>query len=209
MATTRFSRVVTTEDELRAVVGYPGELAVKKERPRLEARARAFIARSPFALVATCSAAGRCDVSPKGDRPGFATVLDDRTLVIPDRPGNRRVDSMRNLLENPGIGLLFLMPGVEYTLRVNGRGWVIRDEEHLERAAVGGKRPQLAIGVEVEEVFLHCGKAFKRSRLWEPDTWPERADIVCDVIADYAAAQGRTAAEVAESIEEGYRTRMW
>jgi PPOX class probable FMN-dependent enzyme len=209
MATPRFQRIVTSEDELRAVVGHPSELAIKKERPALDARSRAFIARSPFVLISTCSAAGRCDVSPKGDAPGFVSVLDDRTLVVPDRPGNRRLDSMRNLLENPGIGLLFLVPGLEYTLRVNGRGWVIRDEEHLERAAVNGKRPDLAIGVEAAEVFLHCGKAFKRSRLWEQETWPDRAGIVCDIIADWAAAQGKTVRETEQMIEDSYRTRLY
>ncbi len=209
MTTPRFQRIVTSEEELRAVVGYPSELAVKKERPRFDERSRAFIAQSPFVLVSTCSAAGRADVSPKGDAPGFVSVIDDRTLVIPDRPGNRRVDSMRNLLDNPGIGLLFLVPGTEYTLRVNGRGYIIRDEEHLERAAVNGKRPDLAIGVEADEVFLHCGKAFKRSRLWDQATWPDRTGIVCDIIADWAAAQGKTVKETEQMIEDSYRTRLY
>src|SRR5512134_3452917 len=149
---------MTSEADLRALMGHPSELAVRKDIGRLDEHCRAFIARSPFVLVATADARGRCDVSPKGDAPGFVLVLDARHLAIPDRPGNKRFDGMRNILENPHVGLIFLVPGREETLRVNGRATVTRDPALLARLEAAGKRPSLAIGVEVEEVFMHCAK---------------------------------------------------
>ena len=169
---TEFKDVVGTLDELRALMGEPSEIALRKDIGRLDEHCRAFIARAPFVLVATADRAGRCDVSPKGDAPGFVLVVDDRTLLVPDRPGNKRFDGMRNLLENPGIGLLFLVPGSEETLRVNGRARIVRDAVWLARLAAQGKTPQLAIAVDVEESFLHCAKCVKRSGLWETDRWP-------------------------------------
>lgn len=166
-----FQRVVASPEELRELVGTPSERAVKKQLAALDEHMRAIIARSPFALLGTANARGQCDVSPKGDLPGFALVLDDRTVVIPDRPGNKRLDGLQNILENPHVGLLFIVPGKEETLRVNGRARIVRDEALLERLAVDGKPPQLAIVVEVEECFAHCAKAFRRSHLWEPEHW--------------------------------------
>jgi PPOX class probable FMN-dependent enzyme len=205
-----FKRIVTTEAELREIVGQPSELAIRKDIGALDQHARAFIAQSPFLLMASASRAGRCDVSPKGDAPGFVLVLDDRHLVIPDRPGNRRVDGMRNLLENPHLGLIFLIPGREETLRVNGRGWIVRDDDLLARMAVGGKRPLLAVGVEVEECFLHCAKAFKRSGLWQPDRWPDPGAVACmaQMLVDQTRP-GLTVAEMERHLEEGYRTRLY
>jgi PPOX class probable FMN-dependent enzyme len=167
-----FDNVITSEQELRDIVGTPAERAVLKERPVLDDHCRAFIAHSPLVLIATAGADGRCDVSPKGDAPGFVLVLDERRLVIPDRPGNRRLDGMRNLLANPHVGLIFLVPGREETLRVNGRAWITGDPELLQRCAVQGKAPLLAIGVEVEQCFLHCAKPFRRAHLWSADRWP-------------------------------------
>lgn len=172
-----FQDIVTSREELRAIFGAPGERAVLKERPRLDAHSRAFIARSPFVLLATSNRAGRCDVSPKGDAPGFVTVLDDTHLVIPDRLGNNRIDGLTNIVENPHVGMIFLIPGREDTLRVNGRACVVRDAPILAGLSVQGKRPKVAIGVEVEECFLHCAKAFKRSGLWERERWPDVAGL--------------------------------
>jgi PPOX class probable FMN-dependent enzyme len=152
--------------------GEPSEVARRKELPALDVHARTFIARSPFLLLGTADARGRCDVSPKGDAPGFVRVLDDHHLAIPDRPGNKRLDGMRNILVNPHVGLLFLVPGNDFTLRVNGRGAITREPELLESLAVGGKAPRLAIGVEVEEVFLHCARSFRRGKLWDQAAWP-------------------------------------
>ena len=167
-----FEHVVTSEQALRDVLGAPSTRSVLKERSTLDSHCVAFIERSAFVLVATCGQDGRCDVSPKGDAPGFVHVLDDRRLVIPDRPGNKRLDGMRNLLANPHIGLLFLVPGREETLRVNGRAWITQDPQVLDLCVAQDKRPLLAIGVEVEQCFMHCAKAFRRSQLWLPDTWP-------------------------------------
>jgi len=168
-----FKDLVTSEQELRDMFGSPSERAVLKQQARLDEHGRAFIARAPFLLMATANAAGQCDVSPKGDAPGFVHVVDDTHLVIPDRPGNKRFDGMRNLLENPHIGLIFIVPGREETLRVNGRACIVKDADMLAPLAVNGKVPALGIGVEIEECYLHCAKAFKRSGLWQTESWAD------------------------------------
>ena len=170
MATRTFHDVVTGPEELRELIGHPIELAVRMQLTALDQHCRAFIAHSPFLLIGTSNSVSQGDVSPKGDPPGFVQVLDDRTLVIPDRPGNRRLDTLMNIVGNPEVGLLFLVPGMEETLRVNGRATIVRDEELLDSMIVNGKRPLLAIVVEVHHAFLHCAKAFKRSRLWDPES---------------------------------------
>ena len=168
---------IDSVDALRALYGRPGERAVAKEQARLDAPTRAFIACSPFLVMGTASADGRCDVSPKGDAPGFVHVLDDQHLAIPDRLGNNRLDGLRNVVENPHVGLIFFIPGREDTLRVNGRASISRDEALLERLAVNGKRPQTALVVEVEQTFMHCARAFKRAGLWQPERWPDAASV--------------------------------
>ncbi len=205
-----FKNVVTSISELRELFGVPMERARLKEHAELDAHCQAFIASSPFVLIATANSRGRCDVSPKGDAPGFVQVVDDHHLVIPDRPGNKRLDGMRNILENPHVGLIFLVPARGETLRVNGRAAITRDPELLARMEVGGKRPLLAIGVEVEEVFLHCAKAFKRSRLWEPERWPDLAALVSSarMFRDHMGAD-MSVEEKARRIDEGYRTRLY
>jgi len=175
-------REITSEAELRELLGEPSAPALAKERARLTALDRQWLAASPFCLVATSGADGRCDVSPKGDPPGSTLVLDDATIALPERPGNRRADGFRNILVNPHVGLLFFVPGRGDTLRVNGRARLVRDAPFFEQMVVRGHRPQLAVVVEVEEVFHHCSKAFLRSRLWEPESWapdavPSRARI--------------------------------
>ena len=168
---TTFRDTITTIEQLREVIPPPTGPALAKEIDFVDEHARAFIARSPFALIATAGADGRCDVSPKGDVPGFVQVLDEHTLVIPDRPGNQRADSLQNIIANPHIGLLMIIPGVEWTLRVNGRATLVRDPDVLQRCAVEGKLPILGIAVEVEELFLHCPKCFLRSQLWDTEKW--------------------------------------
>lgn len=170
-------RVIGSVEELRELYGVPGERAVAKERPVVDAGCRAFIAHSPFLVMGTAGADGRCDVSPKGDAPGFVHVLDERHLVIPDRLGNNRLDGMRNIVENAHVGLIFFIPGREDTLRVNGRARIVRDEALLARLAVGGKRPVTALVVEVEQCFLHCARAFKRAGLWQPERWPDASAV--------------------------------
>ena len=168
---TTFRDTITTIEQLREVIPPPTGPALAKEIDFVDEHARAFIARSPFALIATAGTDGRCDVSPKGDVPGFVQVLDEHTLVIPDRPGNQRADSLQNIIANPHIGLLMIIPGVEWTLRVNGRATLVRDADVLQRCAVEGKLPILGIAVEVEELFLHCPKCFLRSQLWDTEQW--------------------------------------
>jgi PPOX class probable FMN-dependent enzyme len=181
-----FDDVVVTRAALREVLGDPIARSVKKEIARLDAHCRALIAKSPFVLVASCDAQGRCDVSPKGDPPGFVQVLDDTTLAIPDRPGNRRADTFGNVLENPHVGLLFLIPGKLETLRVNGRARIVRDAPLRARMSVAGRVPELALVVAVEQAFIHCGKCMIRSSLWEPASWvdvrglPSQAQCLVD-----------------------------
>lgn len=177
-----FQHVVTTEAELREIVeGSPSERAVRKVRGGIDEQSRHFISVSPFVLIATSGADGTCDVSPKGDAPGFVHVLDDARIVVPERNGNKRFDGMKNLLTNPHIGLLFVVPGFDYTLRVNGRAWITRDPVLLERLTAERVVPKLAIGVEVEQSFFHCVKSFRRSKLWNHSTWP-----AADALPSYA-----------------------
>ncbi|WP_416901509.1 pyridoxamine 5'-phosphate oxidase family protein [Micromonospora echinospora] len=183
---------ITSTEELRELLGEPMARAVTKERRVLHELDRQWLAASPFCLIATAGADGTCDVSPKGDPPGFTLVLDDRTIAIPERPGNRRADGFHNILENPHVGLVFLIPGRSDTLRVNGRATLVRDAPFFDRMVVQGHRPQLAVVVDVEQVFYHCAKAFLRSELWRPETWqpdvlPSRPRIVKAVEAPEAA----------------------
>lgn len=167
--------MVASQDELAAIVGEPGDIARFKGIPRLDGHCRDFIQRSPFVVLATSDAEGRCDVSPRGGVPGFVRVLEDGRLALGDARGNRRLDSMRNVLQNPHVGMLFLIPGLGETLRVNGRAAVSRDPELLCQLVDGVARaPDLAIVVQVEEAFLHCAKALIRGSVWKPSEWPSR-----------------------------------
>jgi PPOX class probable FMN-dependent enzyme len=174
--------VVADAEQLTELVGTPTKRVAEKVRTSLHDLDRAWLAASPFCLIATASAGGGCDVSPKGDPPGFVRVLDETTIVIPDRPGNRRVDGFRNVLSNPQVGLLFLVPGRGDTLRINGRAQLVSDAPFFDELVVKGHRPTLALVVHVDEVFSHCSKAFLRSALWDPSSWspdavPPRAQI--------------------------------
>ncbi|WP_422774884.1 pyridoxamine 5'-phosphate oxidase family protein [Plantactinospora sp. WMMC1484] len=162
---------IGSEAELRELLGEPIPRAVTKERVRLHEIDREWLAASPFCLVATADAAGNCDVSPKGDPPGFTLVLDDTTIALPERPGNRRADGFRNILANPHVGLIYLIPGRGETLRINGRARLVREAPFFDQMVVKGHRPALALVVEIEQIFFHCAKAFMRSSLWRPETW--------------------------------------
>ncbi len=165
---------ISSVDELVALVGEPVPRVRDKVRPALHDLDRQWLAASPFCLVATADAQGRCDVSPKGDPAGrLVHVLDEKTLAIAERPGNRRVDGYRNVLANPHVGLVFLLPGRGDTLRVNGRARLVSDAPFFDAMAVEGHRPVLALVVNIEEVFSHCAKAFLRARLWDVDSWTD------------------------------------
>jgi PPOX class probable FMN-dependent enzyme len=162
---------ITTEAELRELLGVPAQRALDQDRQVFTPEHRDWLAASPFCLVATSDASGRCDVSPKGDPAGFAIVVDDTTLALPERPGNRRADGFANILQNPRVGLLFVVPGRGDTLRVNGRATLLSDAPYAGRMEVKGHRPVVILEVAVEQVFFHCAKAFLRSKLWAPETW--------------------------------------
>src|SRR5947208_5667577 len=169
--------IIDSHEALREIVGEAAELTQKKVIDRIDEHARTLIAHSPFALLATSAPDGRCDVSPRGDPAGSVLVLDEKTLVLADRPGNKLIDSFRNIVDNPHAGLLFLVPGMNETLRVNGRAKLVSDAQFFDSLVVKGKRPKLAVVVEVEELYMHCAKAFLRSSLWDPETWPERSTL--------------------------------
>jgi PPOX class probable FMN-dependent enzyme len=186
---------VTTADELRELLGEVMPRAATKDRPRLHERDREWLAASPFCLVATAGADGTCDVSPKGDPAGFTLVLDDHTIALPERPGNRRADGFHNILANPHVGLIYLIPGRSETLRINGRARLVRDAPFFDEMVVKGHRPQFALLVEIEQIFFHCAKAFLRSSLWKPETWdpgrlPSHATLV------------KSVQEIPETVEE-------
>ena len=174
---------ITTEAELRELLGVPIPRVANKDRPVLNETDRQWLAASPFCLVATSGADGSCDVSPKGDPPGFTVVLDDRTIALPERAGNRRADGFRNILGNPHVGLIYLLPGRGDTLRINGRARLVRDADLLDRMVAKGHRPLLAMVVEIQQVYSHCAKAFLRSALWDPETWQPDAVPPRPVIA--------------------------
>ena len=173
----RFTDVITEEAELRGIFGQPSERALNKQIDRLDVHCRAIIKKCPFILLGTSNTEGRCDVSPKGDYPGFVRVLDDRTIAIPDLPGNNRLDTLRNMIANPQVGLIFMIPGMNETLRINGKIQLVRDAELLESMAYEGKSPKLAIVVHVQEVFTHCPKAFLRSKLWSDEFRIGRSEL--------------------------------
>jgi PPOX class probable FMN-dependent enzyme len=191
-----FSEIVTSEAQFRAIIGSPNHRVLKKQIAALDEHCRAFIAKCPFLLISSCDAKGNMDVSPKGDPPGFVLVLDDHTLAIPDRPGNRRTDTFLNLLQNPHVGMLFLVPGKQETLRASGNAFVVRDLWLRERMALGGKLPEFAIIVRVQEVFFHCAKCVIRSKLWESKYWPETTGL--PTLAQAMVDQGN----LKESVEE-------
>jgi uncharacterized protein len=168
-------REVSTVDELRAIVGEPNKYVANKVRPRLSTIQRDWLAQSPLGFVATTDAQGRVDVSPKGDPPGFVHILDDTTIAIPERPGNKRVDGYLNVLERPHVGTLFVIPGRGDTLRINGTARVLADADYFDAMTVEGKRPILALEIDIEEVFFHCAKAFLRSDAWKPESWNPNA----------------------------------
>jgi hypothetical protein len=169
--------MISAEDTLRTTLGEPSDVVKAKVSDRLNALTRQFIERSPFLCLATSAADGTCDVSPRGDPAGFVKVLDERTLLLPDRPGNRLADSFRNVLENPHVALLFVIPGISDTFRVNGRASIVEDPELLAPCAVEGKVPKLGLRIEVDEAYTHCPKAFLRAQLWDPDRYADRSEL--------------------------------
>ena len=193
-----FATALTDEAVLRATYAPPSAVAVDKQRASLDQHCRAYLAACPFVVVSTAASDGTCDATPRGGPPGFVTVLDDDTLVVPDSTGNRRLDTFANVLSNGHAGLLCVVPGRSTTLRVNGRACVSDDPELLGRLTAVGRPPQLALVVRADEVFLHCPKAFVRSGLWRPQTWPaeDAQPSAAVMIRDHAALTEFSVAQV-------------
>jgi len=211
MSDVEFDGVLTTEAEVRDLYRMPGNV-VEKVLGHLDQHARTFIEAAPFVLVGTTSPDGTGDVSPKGGPPGFVVVLDDQRLAIPDLAGNNLLDSITNIVAGSGIGLLFLVPGVEETLRVNGHACITADQAILDACAVKDRRPKAAIGVTVTQQYMHCAKAFRRSELWNPQTWPDRSTLpsLGCIIRDQIATLREVAAEtIDESLEADYAASLW
>jgi len=201
--------LIENPERLRELYGAPSERSLKKQLTRFDKHCRAFIARSPFLVIASSDPSGRCDASPKGDAPGFVHVLDDETLLIPDRLGNNRVDTIGNLLVRPGVGLIFFVPGINETLRVNGRARITADVASLASLAVNGKTPRSGILVLAEEIYFHCGKALIRSDLWNPEKQVRRSEFpsLGRILADQIG--GISVEESEQLTAESYKTRLY
>lgn len=203
------AREVTSEAELRALLGHPAPHAARKVRSTLHALDREWLAHSPLCLIATSGRDGSCDVSPKGDPPGFVKVLDERTIAIPDRPGNRRADGFLNILQNPRVGLIHLLPGRGDTLRINGRARIVREAPFLEEMTVRRHTPLLALVVRIEEIFFHCSKSFLRSAAWDPDTWDPGALPARARIAKALERQGDSLEVLEDHYGAAYATKLY
>ncbi len=205
---------ITDEAPLRSLFQPTHALAIQKMQGSLDKHAQAFIARSPFLCIGTQGLDGKADVSPRGDPVGFVKILDRHTLAIPDRPGNNRLDSQVNILANPRVGLLFIIPGFDDTLRVNGRASLVTDPELLESMRVNDRTPKLAIVVKVDEVFLHCAKAFRRSQLWNPEHFQDRGTMpsLIKIILDQTTGAPDDEDEMRKrdaDLEEEYKQTMY
>jgi PPOX class probable FMN-dependent enzyme len=202
----RFEEVIETRERLRELSKQPSQRARNKVIDHIDDICRRFIAASPFVMVASRGADGRLDLSPKGDPPGFVTVLDEKTLAIPDRLGNNRLDTFENLLTHPDVGLFFMIPGNGDTLRVSGKGKIVRDAALQRRFAVDGKAPNLMLVATVEEAFMHCSKCMARSGLWDPENWPDRTNVpsLAEAIVAHATPP-ETVAEVQAIVDDGMR----
>lgn len=206
----RFHDIVSSEDEILQVIGVPSDRAAAKIVAAIDDNVRQFIACAPFVFVASASDSGLIDVSPKGDQPGFVQVLDDTTLAIPDRPGNRRIDTFRNVLCNPNVGIIFVIPGVTYTVRVRGKAIIVRDLVLRESMRVNDKLPEHALVVDVLEVQAHCPKCMVRSGLWEPERWPDTTGL--PTFAETLVAHskvGETVEHVQAIVDAGNRERLY
>lgn len=212
MSSHDFHQVIATERQLRELYRTPTDLVAQKVVGRLDEHARTVIDAAPFVLIGTASPDGTADVSPKGGPAGFVVILDDHRLAIPDLAGNNLLDSIGNIVAGSGIGLLFLVPGMDETLRVNGRACITTDPAVLDACAVKDRRPKAAIGVTVTQQYMHCPKAFRRSALWDHETWPDRASLptLGTILRDQIPMVADVPAEtIDEILESGYAETMW
>jgi uncharacterized protein len=210
----KFKEIISTKEEFesfREMMGNPSPRAANKVISFIDNHCEHFISKSPFLSFATSNSEGQCDVSPRGDFPGFVAVLDDQHLFFPERPGNRRMDSVHNIITNPNIGLLFFIPGLGETLRINGKAYICRDPELLENSKVNGRAPLFGILVEVQECYAHCAKAFIRSGLWNLDSWlaKETLPSVPQMLVAHSKIPNTTSEQVAKELQEGYKNRLY
>lgn len=203
-----FQEKISSEEQLREILGYPSPLVMKKSIDFLDSHCVDFIDQSPMIFISTSDNNGNCDVSPRGDEAGFIHIIDHKHLVIPERPGNRRLDSILNILMNPHIGIIFIIPQLEETLRVNGKACVIKDPNVLESMKANGKVPSLGIGVTVEECYIHCAKAFKRSKLWDQESWRDMEYLPkpVKILATHACSREE---DISKSLKESYEKRLY
>ena len=212
--TTKYKDIISTKEEFgefRFAIGNPSPRATNKVISFIDEHCIDFISNSPFLSLATSNADGQCDVSPRGDAPGFVQVLNEKHLFIPERPGNRRMDSAHNIITNPNIGILFLIPGLGETLRINGKAYICRDPELLEKCMVNGKLPLFGILVEVKECYVHCAKALIRSQLWKPNSWlpKETLPSASEMLVAHTNIPNVTAEQVGKELNEGYSNRLY
>lgn len=205
---------ITDERTLRGLFEATHALAIVKCQDTLGEHAQEFVRRSPFLCIGTQNPDGKADVSPRGDPVGFVKILDERTLAIPDRPGNNRLDTLVNIIANPSVGLLFIIPGFDDTLRVNGQATLVNDPELLKSMSVNDRAPKLAIVVKVSEVFMHCAKAFRRSHLWSPDHFQNRTEMpsLLKIILDETTGAPSNKDEmrkIDDELEEDYRRTLY
>ena len=207
---------IGSESELRDNFGEPMDIALLKQLGKLDDHCKEFISRARFLCIGTSAEDGKADVSPRGDPPGFVQVLDDNTIFIPDRPGNNRLDTMSNIVANPNVGLIFLIPGFEDALRVNGKATIVKDPEILERCAVNRKVPAMGIMVDVNEAFLHCAKAVRRSKLWDSESQQERkemptlAQMILEQVAEPDNPPSKEEIKDADDfVEDNYKTGLY
>lgn len=201
---------VKNREELGTLYKEPSEGAVRKELKGLDFHCRGFLAKSPFVLIGSSDDKGNADVTPKGDKPGFVAILDDNTIAIPDRPGNNRLDTLENILVNPAVGLLFLIPGMNETLRINGDARITTDNALRERLAVDGRLPISVIVVTVKAAYMHCAKAFMRSELWKPESWIDRSTLpTLGAILKDQLALADSVAKTDQWLDESYKKSMW
>lgn len=200
-----FTDLIVTEADLEATVGAPFPPAAAKELPKLDAICRDYIARAPFAVLATADEDGAPEISPRGDPAGFIEILDDRHLALPERPGNRRADTLHRLIRNPRVALLFLVPGWGETLRVYGTAKLVRDESLTERYKINNRAPKLVIVIEIGKVMIHCPKCVMRSHLWEPEAWPSTEGLagIREVMKTHARLEGTLEELDAEAMKAG------
>jgi len=202
---------ITSEAQLREIYAPPAGIAVLKHLDRLDEHCRSFLARSPFAMIASADAEGDCDASPRGGPAGFITVHDDRTLLIPDSPGNRRIDTLRNIVANPRIALCCFVPRFGEVLRISGRAQLTRNAALRERLANSGRTPATVMVVTVEDAFLHCAKAVMRSHLWHPEHWPELSGLpsAAEIWRDHTGRNFKSREEIQGLLEESYTKRLY